>query len=361
LAIVPLALLRRGLRVRTISSTYLITSGLGSLAAVVAAWRGFGVWSLVIQQLLPCVAVFFLSLRWSGYRPGRSGRIQAVLPLLGFGGRTGLANILNYLQANLGLIAVGYFCGATEAGFFSRALLLRNLPTQYTTGSFHDVMIPALVALRDDVTRLGSAYRKSLTAIALCACPLATWLCVSADEVVGLLYGLPWMPSADLLRWLAIAGIAMPLQATTAWLYLASGRAGWMTRQAVINLVLMAVGCLVGAMWGGKGIAVGLTITLVLPIMAVMYSLSHRAVGIRLTDTALAMLPVLTACVVAAFSGVIAGMLAEHAKLTLPVVLASKSICGGIAYLAAIAGFYGRLPAYVTHRWQASRAKEAFQ
>ena len=87
------------------------------LASDIPAMARAGWQALVLQQLLACLAACGASGWCSGFRPGRPGPLGEVAALLKFGGCSGLANVINYFQSNLGTIIVGHFFGAAAAGF----------------------------------------------------------------------------------------------------------------------------------------------------------------------------------------------------------------------------------------------------
>jgi O-antigen/teichoic acid export membrane protein len=339
-----MALLRRAIRQKTISQIHLLAFAWGSGIAILAAWLGLGWWALVLQQLLAYIAVFSAAWWCSAYRPGPPGSLRAVLPLIKFGGCSSLSNVFNYLQANVSTIAVGYFAGVTELGYFSRALLLRNLPTQYGTSSFNDVMIPSLVALRNDPERMGGAYRKSLAAIAFVSCPLAAWLGVAAPEIIPLLYGPGWANAAPLLSWLAVAGVMLPLQATAVWLYLASGKSRQLLGQSIAMTPVITTAILLGACWGTAGIAAAGALTFAGPITATTLFLAHRAASIRFDKTIRTISPILAACSLAALAGWGTAVLAQRADCSWEIILLSKTISGATTYLMSVYLLNGAFP-----------------
>jgi polysaccharide transporter, PST family len=343
LAIVPMALLRRAIRQETISKIQLLSSACASAAAVLVAGIGWGWGALVLQQLLGCMLAFCAAWWCSGYRPGWPGSLSTVTPLIRFGGFSSLSNVVNYIQANVSTVAVGYFGGVAEAGFFSRALLLRNLPSQYTTVSFNDVMIPVLVALRGSPERMAAAYRKSLIALALVACPFAAWLGVASPEVVRLIYGPAWAETAPLLTWLSIAGVMLPVQATAVWLYIASGNSSKLFIHVMSMTPLLPLASLIGAYWGTQGIAAAVALTFAIPVTWVTMLLAHRAAAISFRESLYGLAPIFAGCILAVIAAALAAEACLHARLDWRTILFAKSLCGGSTYLAVLCALNSKL------------------
>jgi PST family polysaccharide transporter len=280
----------------------------------------------------------------SRFRPGLPHQFAKTLPILTFGGFAGAANFVNYFQQNLDVIVIGYFCGTADTGLFTRAVFLKTLPMAYAIGVLQDIMLPSLAALRGDVARFASAYRKCLKTVAFIGCPVAVWLGITAHESIYTVYGPQWTTASSILIWLSLPATMLPIHATTAWLYLSSGRSKCHFVQAVIVTPAVAAASLLGVHWGPTGVAVAAAIVLPLPVTIGSLFAAHRALGLDFRLTIAAIRPVLLACLIAAGAGV---LVAEASPLLISswqFTYAMKTVAAVIAYLAAVRYFEGTLP-----------------
>lgn len=205
-SLTSLALLRRNMRFRDIALIDTVAYAVGyGVIGIVMAFRGYGVWSLVVagvaQSALSCFGYYLAarhSLRLSfgglGYRR-----------LLPFGSMVSVIGFLEFVGSNLDTMSVGRLLGAAILGFYSRALNLANLPMQYLSTSLTRVLLPSLAAIQDDGERLRDVYLAALTLFGAVALPIAAGMSAASRELVAVLLGPRWGATVPLLALLAVA------------------------------------------------------------------------------------------------------------------------------------------------------------
>ena len=307
----PVALLKRRIRQKAFSAIQTVASFAGAMVGIGMAVGGMGYWALVGQSLATPLLLLVLAIHQTAFFPGRPALSSGILPLLKFGGLVGICNLVTYFQCSLDTILIGYYGGAAEVGFYSRAYFLRSIPAVYAAITLTDIMVPAFAALRADAERLGAAYRKTVQAVAFVGCPIGVFLGVAAPEIVRIVYGKGWEPVVPILYWLAIPGIVLPVYTTMGWLYLAAGKPREMLIQAVVATALAGIafflGCAVGTAW--RGLRCRALFTIPLP-WASLY-LAHRAARIEFIPTLKAIRPIFLACLVAAAGSCAVGQIAS--------------------------------------------------
>jgi O-antigen/teichoic acid export membrane protein len=168
--------------------------------------------------------------------------------------------------------------------------------------------------------RFGNTYREAIRVIALVACPFGMWLGVTAPETVRALYGERWMDVVPIVAWLSIPAAIMPLQATTAWLYLATGESRKLLRQAACLAPLMVTASIMGARWGVHGVAIVTAATFTIPFALTTLWLSHRAARLALGATLACVMPAVGGSVLAAIAagGAVTMWVAERRQAGIP-------------------------------------------
>ena len=131
---VPEALVRRSMRFRDLGAAQVLSYAVGYLGVgIVAAVRGWGVWSLVAATIAQ--AVCMLVLTWVIGRPTlRAGFSRvAARQMLSFGGTVAVTGFLEFLTGSIDTLAVGRYVGTAGLGQYSRATLLVTLPVEQAT------------------------------------------------------------------------------------------------------------------------------------------------------------------------------------------------------------------------------------
>jgi O-antigen/teichoic acid export membrane protein len=116
-----------------------------------------------------------------------------------------LSNVVLFARQRAAEFTIGRVVGATSVGAYLLASDLANTLSQELVSPINRVALPDLAA---QDTPQGIARRFDLLTgqLALILTPLCFGLSACADPVVGLLFGVKWMASVDVLRILAIAG-----------------------------------------------------------------------------------------------------------------------------------------------------------
>lgn len=202
------ALLRRAMRFRAIAIAEIIAYVIGYGGALVLAATGAGVWALVFAGLCQNTAASILYnvlarpivvpvTRWQPYRE-----------LLGFGTTVSFISFLEFLNSSLDTIAVGRLEGATQLGFYNRALSLTGLPMYYMSTSLSKVLLPSFSSIQEDTGRTGRAYISLITVFAGIGLPVAFGMSGASREVVAVLLGDQWTTSVPIMRIVAVASAA---------------------------------------------------------------------------------------------------------------------------------------------------------
>jgi len=236
--------------------------------AVYLALTGKGVWSLVAQNLVQVVLSALVGCWLVRQRLAHIWRRRRRFdpPLARHFLRFGLVTLGAFLGATLvGTLdnfLVGTFRGIEQLGFYDRA---------YRTAQWPGLLFNALNAraafytyarLQDDTERLRKTATMLMWLISAATAPLLVVLLITAPDLLRLIYGERWLPSAPLLRLLVIATAARPLVENAGSLFTSTGRPGWTTRFVIVQLAVLALsGIFLTLAFGtiGTCVAVGLS------------------------------------------------------------------------------------------------------
>jgi PST family polysaccharide transporter len=200
LRMVPEALLQRQLQFRTIAMRDTVRDFLNACIAIAMALAGFGVWSLVVPNLivapLDAAFTFWRARFWPHRGLGRAvwGRIfRYTRNVIG-------EQLLSFIGNEADTAIIGKVMGSSVVGVYNLAYQLANLIGKNVSGVLTMVSTPALAAAFERRTGIGSPYRKMMRVLSLISTPLLLGMFVLADELVALVYGPKWSEAVPLLR-----------------------------------------------------------------------------------------------------------------------------------------------------------------
>lgn len=210
LTVVPQALLQRHFAFRRLALRALAAALGGGLVGVGLAAADAQAWALVGQQLVSA-AIGLLALYWRGpWRPGGRPQRGAMRALMNFGQHVLGTRMLNVAASKADVFLVGLVLGPVALGFYSVACrLLLALEQLFCQGV--DAVALSAFSRTSTHAELRALLLSATRIAALLAIPVFGGLMTLAPDVVSLVLGANWLPSAELLRILLAAGLLQAL------------------------------------------------------------------------------------------------------------------------------------------------------
>lgn len=209
---------------------------LGSLAAVAVAVLTESYWAIVAGTLAERFTEMLLSYWRIPYKP-RLG-LREWRTFLGFGTWLTLSGIISHFTAIAPRFLTGKFLGAEQLGYFTIGMDVSQVATRELAGPLTRAVFPGLSALAHDAKRLRSAYRKAQSVILGVAMPLGIGTALMAKELVAVLVGVEWLPSADVIVLFAPATAFGMIAAATDGLAMAKLATRAMFNRAMIVAII---------------------------------------------------------------------------------------------------------------------------
>lgn len=238
-----------------------LTTTLSGIAAILLAWQGFGVWSLVIRfglmDLMDSILLWLLN-RWVP----RTGFSKASFKkLFGFGSKILAAAILDKFYTHVYKLLIGKFFSAATLGFYTQAGNFTNMVINTLFRTIHNVTYPVLAKLQDDTEKLKAGYRKILKLSSFVIIPALVILGVLAEPVLLALVGEKWLPSAPMLQLLCLSGLTYHFSSINLNMLLVLGRSDLGLKLEVIKKVNITIAIITGLQFGIYGLIIGEVIT----------------------------------------------------------------------------------------------------
>jgi O-antigen/teichoic acid export membrane protein len=329
----PGSLLDREMNFR--SRTYgELTAGFAQLGISVGlALAGFGVWSLVIGQLVATAVQSAILWALAPWRPNpRDASISVLREMLRYGRFVSLGNILGLINRTLDNLVVGRLMGASALGVYSMAYRLGDFPTGVVGYVVGRVMFPAYSRVQDDLAAFRNAFVQNLERVALLALPTSVALFVYAEPIVSVLLGEKWLAAVTPLRILAVYTIVRSFVSPTGAVFQGAGKPHLVPLWALPQSVLFPIGLLVLVpKFGVSGAAVAVLISFSASAIPA-FRTCIRMLDLRMSD----LIPKLMPLVVASVLMGIAMQLTLRLHLSSAAALGVGILVGMIVYGAAI-------------------------
>lgn len=257
LAVVQRAKLTIKLDFKTQAKASFTSVFIGGCIGIVMAYKGYGVWALVIQSLiqngLNTLFLWFLS-KWM---PKAVFSKSSFKELFSFGSKLLSAGLLDTIFLNIYLLVIGKLFSARELGFYTRAQQFQKMPSQNITGIINRVIFPVLSSIQDDDDKLIKAYSTFIRLSAFIVFPLMIGLAVVAEPLIRLILTEKWMLTVPLLQLLCIAGMLYPVHAINLNILNVKGRSDLFLKLEIIKKVFITIAILITFSFGVKVMVIG--------------------------------------------------------------------------------------------------------
>lgn len=268
LCAVQQAILTRKIDFKTQAIVSLSGAVVSGVIGLVMAYSGFGVWSLVCQQ----VGGYFIRtcLLWvlSSWRPQKRWSHDSFHYLWNFGNKMLGSALLDTTYNNIYPIVIGKFFSATDLGNYTRAHQFATLPSSNITGVLQRVTFPILSTIQSEDERLAKNYRKILKLSAFLIFPLMLMLSALADPLIRIVLTDKWAGCIILLQIICFSMMWYPVHAINLNLLTVKGRSDLFFRleiiKKIVGICIMCVTIPHGIVWMVSGGIVSSMVSLII-------------------------------------------------------------------------------------------------
>ena len=292
--------LKKNLNFKVLSIVTITTSIISLVVTIFMAYKGFGVWALVAQNLITAAIpaiVFWFFIKW---RPIWTFSKQSFKGLFGFGFYMFLTHLVERFSTQLTGLVIGKVYNPSTLGYYSKALGTEKLASHTISSIMTQVTYPLYAEVQDNKKLLINMIKRLTTTISYITFPMMFILMLTAKPLFILLYSDRWIQSIPYFQVLCVAGLAACLQSVNLQTISAIGKSKtmlvWTIVKRIIGLCAMVGGLLV---FGMKGLLVGVIINAWFSYF-VNISLVSKHIGYKWTQQLLDILPVVVASVLAA-------------------------------------------------------------
>ncbi|MBD2073819.1 lipopolysaccharide biosynthesis protein [Phormidium sp. FACHB-592] len=262
------ALLERAFNFKATATRVLVGTIAGSAVGIAMALSGFGVWSLVVQQIVQELVGVLVLWRASAWRPQLRFSFVRFRELFQFGFPIIGFNFLNFINSRADDLLIGYFLGAIALGYYSIAYRILTVMQQLLVQTTQQIALPTFSRLQNNLEQFRQTFYTATKLTSLVAFPTFLGVAVLAPELIVLIFGKQWLPSIPVLQVLALAGLFQSISFFKSSVFVAMGKPSWSLWLSLLSMVLNLIGFSIAVRWGIVAVAVAFVVRgyLVFPI-----------------------------------------------------------------------------------------------
>lgn len=222
-------------------------------AAVIGIWmafKGFGVWALVTQQIFNATVdtlILWITVKW---RPKRQFSFERLKGLFSYGWKLLASALLDTVYTNLRQLIIGRMYTPSDLAFYNRGKQFPDLIITNINTSIDSVLLPTMSQEQDNVERVKAMTRRAIKTSTYIMAPLMMGLAFCATSVISLILTDKWLACVPYMQIFCITSMFYPVHTANLNAIKAMGRSDLFLKLEIVKKVVGMV-LLLSTMWFG--------------------------------------------------------------------------------------------------------------
>ena len=247
-------LLTKRIDFKTQTKVTVLSASISGVVAIMLAYNGWGVWSLVVKMILLNILQTTFLWFYNSWYPSLVFSIESFSRLFGFGSKLLISGLIDTVYRNIYYIIIGRNFSASSLGYYTRADQFSNFVSSNLTVVIQRVAYPVLSSIQDDPDQLKRGYKKTIQSAMFINFPLMLGMAAAAEPMVLFLIGDKWQQSITYLQLLCFAMMLYPLHALNLNILLVKGRSDLFLKLEIVKKIMIIPLILIGIHWGITGL-----------------------------------------------------------------------------------------------------------
>lgn len=211
--VIQLSIIQKELLFRKRAILTFICAVISGAMGIICAYRGLGVWSLVIQQILNRILLCFLYYIKSTWRLRFRFSLIRAKTMFSFGGWILLSNLIISLFSQFYKFFIGKWFNSVILGLYERANQFESLISQNIVTIFGQVAFPVFSKIQGNFNEIKSHTLNFIKYSSLIIYPMLAILFISSKPIIIILLTDKWIECVPLLKCFCFVGLLHPLTA----------------------------------------------------------------------------------------------------------------------------------------------------
>lgn len=245
--IVPEALLYKDKKFKIIAVRNFLIQILCGLLSVIAAFRGMGIYALLLSPLLSGFFLFSVNEYFLRQKIHILPSLQPIKKIFSFSAFQFLSSCVNFMGNNLSSLIIGKVLSVSELGIFDKATRVIQIPLSNINGVITPVLFPYLSDEQGNLQHMFDVFKRINKILVTISFPIAAGLCMCSREIILILYGPKWSAAILCFSIMSVT-VAMQISSVSVSAVLqASGRTNISFKMGALNTCVSLLGLIIGA------------------------------------------------------------------------------------------------------------------
>ena len=191
----------------------IVSSLISGIVGIILAYKGFGVWSLVIKLLVGnsiSTILLWLTTKWT---PKFIFSLQLLSEHFNFGYKLLFSSLTSTLYENIYYLIIGKYFNASQLGYYTRAEQFSNIASTNLTAVVQKVSYPVFSKLQNEPVMLKNGYKRLIKSTMFISFIVMLGIVGISNSLILFLLGTKWEQSIIYLKLICISSMFYPLHA----------------------------------------------------------------------------------------------------------------------------------------------------
>lgn len=225
--------------------------------AIFLAYEGFGVWTLIIQQISSTALTALLLFVVTKWRPIFVFDKESFRYLWNFGSKLLAANLIGTICNQMYSFVIGKFLGKRELGLYGRSDQFANQSNSIISNVINKALVPSLVKCQNDLNRLKKNYTQCVEILGFLVFPLMFIVSFIGKPLFLILFGTKWQDAIPLFQILCIGYSFSCFSNLSLSLMQIMGRTDYTLKLELFKKPIFFILILGSLSWGLNGLVIG--------------------------------------------------------------------------------------------------------
>lgn len=223
---------------------------ISGIIGIIFAYKGFGVWALVVNQILNLLIstiVLWFTVKW---RPKLVFRIKEIKELFSFGWRVLCSSFIDTVYNEMYGLVIGKVYSSEMLGYYNRGQQFPKIIATNLDSSISTVMLPTLSSQQDNRNTVKNIMRRAIMTSSFLVFPTMIGLAAIAEPMVKIVLTDKWLNCVHFIQMLCISYVFLPVHTSNLQAINAIGRSDIFLKLEIIKKTLGVVFLLIGLKFG---------------------------------------------------------------------------------------------------------------
>lgn len=228
------------------------------------AWKGYGVWALIVQNLFNKsvdTMILWITVKW---RPKKMFSINRLKALVDYGWKLLISALLDTGYRELRALIIGKKYTSEDLAYYNKGSQFPNLIVTNINSSIDSVLFPTLSEEQDNREKVRTMTRRAIKTSTYLMMPIMMGLAVCADSIVRIVLTEKWLPCVFFLRVFCFTYAFYPVHTANLNAIKAMGRSDLFLKLEIIKKLVGIVLLLATMFISVKAMAMSLIVSTIL-------------------------------------------------------------------------------------------------